>query len=269
MLKIGEFSRLSRVTVQTLRHYDDLGLLKPSEVDTFTGYRHYLPNQLLRLYRILALKDLGFSLEQISRLLESELSAQEMHGMLKMKQVEIEQHLEEEQARLARVAARLRQIEMQDTLTAYEVLVKSVEPQKVAAVRGIVPTYGEQGALWDTLIRYLSGKPITFTGAGLSVYYDDGYKERDVDLDVCQPFNGTLPESDRVRVMTLPGGLFASTLHRGSYDTLSDGYEALLTWTPTNGYRIVGPAREVYLHQGDSRENPDNVVEVQVPVERA
>src|SRR5258708_11227624 len=101
MLKIGELSRLSRVTVQTLRHYDDLGLLKPSQVDTFTGYRYYLPNQLLRLYRILALKDLGFSLEQIAKLLENDLSTQELRGMLKMKQVEIEQHLEEEQARLA------------------------------------------------------------------------------------------------------------------------------------------------------------------------
>lgn len=268
MLKIGEFSRLSRVSVQALRHYDELGLLKPSQVDTFTGYRYYLPNQLLQLYRILALKDLGFSLEQIGRLLESGLSAEEMRGMLKMKQLEIEQHLQEEQARLARVAARLRQIETNDTASTYEVLIKPVEPQKVAAVRGIAPTYGEQGPLWETLINYLVGKPITFTGAGISVYYDDGYKEHDVDMEVCQPISGSLPDSERVRVTQLPGGTFASTLHRGSYDTLTDAYEALLTWATTNGYRIAGPGREVYLHQGQAREDPDNVVEVQFPVER-
>lgn len=269
MLKIGEFSRMSRVSIQTLRHYDDLGLLKPSQVDTFTGYRYYQPNQLLQLYRILALKDLGFSLEQIARLLESGLSAQEMHGMLKMKQVEIEQHLQEEQARLARVAARLKQIEMEDTVTPYEVLVKTVEPQQVAAVRGITPTYSEQHNVWQTLFSYLAGKPISFTGACITVYYDDGYKERDVDLEVCQPFSGGLTSGQGVAVKTLPGGPFASTLHRGSYDTLSDAYQVLLTWIPTNGYRVTGPAREVYLHQGDSRQSPENVVEVQFPIERA
>jgi len=269
MLKIGEFSRLSRVTVQTLRHYDDLGLLKPSQVDTFTGYRYYLPNQLLRLYRILALKDLGFSLEQIARLLENDLSAQELRGMLKMKQMEIEQHLEEEQARLTRVAARLQQIEMENSMSNYEVLIKTLEPQKVAAVRGIVPTYGEQQPLWDVLIGYLMSQQVTFTGACTSVYYDEGFKEHDVDLDVCQPIGSDLAETQQVKVFSLTGGQFASTLHRGSYDSLSAGYEALLSWIGNNGYRVVGPAREVYLHQGTTRTDPDNVTEVQIPVERS
>ncbi len=87
-IKIGNFARIGQVTVQTLRHYDDLGLLKPSEVDALSGYRYYTLEQLPRLHRILALKDLGFSLEQIARLLEEDLPPAELRGMLRLKQDE-------------------------------------------------------------------------------------------------------------------------------------------------------------------------------------
>jgi DNA-binding transcriptional MerR regulator len=111
MFKIGEFSRISRVSVKTLRYYDGIGLLTPARVDLFTGYRYYSADQLPRLNRILALKDLGLSLEQIAALLDDDLPPAEIRGMLRLKRVEIQQHLEEEQARLARVEARLKQIE--------------------------------------------------------------------------------------------------------------------------------------------------------------
>jgi DNA-binding transcriptional MerR regulator len=85
MFKIGEFSRLSRVSVRMLRHYDQLGLLKPSRTDNFTNYRYYSADQLPRLNRILALRDLGFSLEQIGNMLDEELSAEQLMGMLNLK----------------------------------------------------------------------------------------------------------------------------------------------------------------------------------------
>jgi DNA-binding transcriptional MerR regulator len=109
--KIGEFSRISRVSVKTLRYYDEIGLLTPVRVDRFTGYRYYSADQLPRLNRTLALKDLGLSLEQIAALLDDDLPPAEIRGMLRLKRVEIQQHLEEEQARLARIEARLEQIE--------------------------------------------------------------------------------------------------------------------------------------------------------------
>src|SRR5512134_2583878 len=102
MIRIGDFSRLSRVSIKTLRFYDEMGLLKPVSVDRFTGYRYYEFDQLPRLYRILAFKDLGFSLEEIGCLLEEELSAEQMRGMLKLRQMEIRQRVEEEAARLER-----------------------------------------------------------------------------------------------------------------------------------------------------------------------
>ena len=112
LLKIGDFSKISQVSVKTLRYYDEVGLLRPVEVDPFTGYRYYSAGQLPRLHRVLALKDLGFSLEQISRLLDDELSPAQIRGVLRMKQAELQQHIRDELARLARVEARLRQLEL-------------------------------------------------------------------------------------------------------------------------------------------------------------
>ena len=111
MLKIGEFAKKAQVTVKTLRHYDRLGLLKPAWIDRFSGYRYYAQEQLPRLNRIMALKDLGFTLQQTGRILQNELTVDELRGMLRLKCAELEQHIEEDQARLARVEARLRQIE--------------------------------------------------------------------------------------------------------------------------------------------------------------
>src|SRR5512146_1057873 len=111
LVRIGDFSRLGRVSVVTLRHYDDLGLLKPAHTDPESGYRYYAVEQLPRLHRILALKELGFSLEQIAQLLRAEVSAEQMRGMLVQKRSEIERELLAQQARLASVEARLRHIE--------------------------------------------------------------------------------------------------------------------------------------------------------------
>jgi len=120
MLKIGDFSRLAQVSVKTLRHYGQLGLLRPAWIDRYTGYRYYELDQLPRLNRILALKDLGFSLEQIRQILRADLAATELRGMLRLKRAELEQQVLAEQARLGRVEARLHQIEREGTLPQYE-----------------------------------------------------------------------------------------------------------------------------------------------------
>jgi DNA-binding transcriptional MerR regulator len=107
MLKIGEFARIGQVSIATLRHYDQCGLLKPNELDPDTGYRYYSFDQLARLNRILALKELGFPLEQIAHLLEEHLSLEQLRGMFTLKQAQTQQLIDIEQSRLTRIAARL------------------------------------------------------------------------------------------------------------------------------------------------------------------
>jgi DNA-binding transcriptional MerR regulator len=267
MFKIGEFSTLSRVSIKTLRHYDDLGLLKPASVDRFTSYRYYTAAQLPRLNRILALKDLGLSLEQIRRLLEEGLPAAELRGMLRIKQVELEQHLAEEHARLRRVAARLQQIEEENAMPTYEVILKEMPSQRVASLRGIVPDYGAQGPLWEELSSYLAEHGLKPNAACLTLYHDEEFRERDVDVEVCEPVDAPLADG-RVRVHDLPAGLVASTVHHGPYDGLNGAYGALMGWISANGYRIVGANREIYLrNRADHGVAPEDLVtEVQFPV---
>jgi DNA-binding transcriptional MerR regulator len=272
MLKIGDFSRLSRVSIETLRHYDTLGLLTPATVDTFTGYRYYRYAQLGRLNRILALKDLGFSLEQIAQVLEGEVTAEQLRGMLTLKQAEIAQRIDAEQERLQRVAARLRQIEMEAKMPTYDVVVKKVENLNVAAIRAVVPTYKDQGPLWGELYSTLGPQPAQFAGPCISVYYDEGYQERDVDVEVCQPVRGAIALAGRITARELPGATMAAVIHHGPYATIGEAYNALTRWIEGNGYRVVGPAREVNLQppaQAGQQTDANTVTEIQFPVEKA
>jgi DNA-binding transcriptional MerR regulator len=165
MIRIGDFSKLSRISVKTLRYYDEMGLLKPVQVDPITGYRLYEYSQLSALNRILALKDLGFSLEEIGRLLDDGPSVEQMRGMLKLRETETRQRVQEEAERLERIKSRLRQIEQEDVMSKYDVVIKNVEEMKTASVRDVVPTPPEQGGLWGELEGYLAMNRVRPTGA--------------------------------------------------------------------------------------------------------
>ena len=273
MIRIGDFSKLSRVSIKALRLYDEMGLLKPVDVDRFTGYRYYEFDQLPRLYRILALKDLGFSLEEIGRLLEAELSTEQMRGMLKLRQMEIRQRVEEETARLERVELWLRQIEQEDSMSRYDVVIKKIEPMRVAAVRGVVPTPPDQRSLWDVLMDYLQQKNARMIGPPMAIYHDPEFKERDWDIEVVMPITDTLSSEQRVQVYDLPGAeKMACVVHTGSFATIGAAYDALARWIDQNGYQIVGPGRELNLRLPDTlgdQHDPNTVNELQYPVEKA
>lgn len=148
MFRIGDFSKLSRVSVKTLRYYDELGLLKPAHVDRFTGYRYYSADQLLQLNRILALKDLGFSLEQTTRSIQGTLTLAQMSEILRMKHAELQWRVQDNQARLARVEARLRSIEHENMMPKDDVVLKSIEAKTVASARKPAPTFRRDPPFW-------------------------------------------------------------------------------------------------------------------------
>jgi effector-binding domain-containing protein len=273
VIRIGDFSKLSRVSVKTLRYYDEMGLLKPVEVDRFTGYRYYEFDQLPRLYSILALKDLGFSLEEIGRLLESDLSAEQMRGMLKLRRAEIRQRVREEAERLERVELWLRHIEQEDSMSRYDVVIKKIEPMKVASVRGVVPTPPDQRSLWDELMNSLYQKNARMIGTPMAIYHDPDIKERDWDIEVVMPIEDEIPGDGRVKIYDLPGHeKMACVVHTGPFATILEAYDALAKWIDQNGYQIVGPGRELNLRLPETpgdQNDPNTVNEIQFPVEKA
>jgi len=272
MFKIGDFSKLSQVSVRTLRYYEEVGLLKPAEVDRFTSYRYYTVDQLPRLNRILALKDLGFSLEQIARLLDEGLPPAQIRGMLRMKQAEIQQQVGEEQARLARVEARLRQIEQEDKMPTYEVVIKKIEPQMVASLREVIPVPQDVGKMFERLFTYLGQRGVRPVGPPCAIWHDTEYCEKDLDTEVVVPIAEALPAGNGIKTVQLPGvASMACTVHQGSYEGFSQAYAALMEWIGANGYRIAGPVREIYLRgPGPEPTDPTTyVTEIQIPVEKA
>lgn len=276
MFKIGDFSKLSRVSVNTLRYYDQLGLLKPAWVDRFTDYRYYSADQLPRLHRILALKDLGFTLEEIARFLETAPAVEELRGLLQLKRAEVERQAQAELARLARVEARLQYLEQEGKMPQYEVVLKTIEPQWVATARAVVPTVAEMpercGAMFYAVYTWMLAHGIRPSDVCLSIYYNPEYTEHDIDVEtaalvVALPAEPVVAApGDTVVLRQLEAvSQMACTVHHGSLDYLLQAYAAIGQWIQANGYHIVGPCREIYLQDphGDSP-----VTEIQYPVEK-
>lgn len=265
-----------------LRHYDDLGLLKPTHVDPFTNYRYYSADQLPRLNRIVALKDLGFSLEQIGQLLSEALSAEQMQGMLKLRRAEIAQQLREEEAKLARIEARLAQISETEGKMAYDVVLRAVDPQMVASMRKVVSIGSEEVTeMFETLEAAVGQYKARATRPPLMIYHDTEYQEGVQEVEVVIPINGPMPSGKGVHIQELAGHeTMACCIHTGEYDTLPQAFSALMQWIEANDYHIVGPTRELFLRFGanqDGYELPDAylaksaaefVTELQIPVEK-
>jgi DNA-binding transcriptional MerR regulator len=269
MIKIGDFARLSQVSVVTLRHYDEIGLFKPNNVDHVTGYRYYTTGQLARLNRILALKDLGFSLEQIQQVLTKKLTPEQLHGMLMLKRAEVEQLLSAEQERLARIEARLKQIELEETMPTYDVVLKNMPPTYIVSCRVTVPTNDQVptylGKAFDEAYAYVRQQGAKDTGPCLSLWHSpaDVYVNEDVEAVV--PIEKPIPGTDRVQVYELPATLVAAVVHHGNFADFTQGHLALMKWIEANGYRINGPYREIYIKHNQSNLN-DTTTEIQFPV---
>jgi len=266
MLKIGEFSRIGQVSVKTLRYYDAVDLLKPHQVDQTTGYRYYSFDMLPTLNRILALKELGLSLEQIKQLLKDDITADQLRGMLRLKQVEIQQQMVAEKEKLARLETRLKMIEQEDKMPNYYIVIKTVEPISAASFRDVIPAYPEQGPLWEQLESFLAHNQIKPEGPCFTLYYSD---EPDIDTEVCEPVSSAIPNHPKVGQHLLPGvDTMATVVHKGPFITIGEAYTAIIKWIEANGYQINGPTREVYLRPAanGSQTDPETVTEIQFPV---
>ena len=273
MLKIGDFSKLSLVSVKALRYYDELGLLKPVQVDEFTGYRYYSTSQLTRLNRILALKDLGLALEQIAQLLDQDLTPDQVRGMLKLKRIELEQCMVESQQRLGRINAWLHTFEQETIMPAYDVIVKKVALLRVAQVRAIVPDLEHIGPIldrtFDQVGDYIYQHGATPVEPSTAVYYVEGYCEQNFEVGACMPFTGSLTGDEKVEVCELPAHeTVAVVVHHGPFSEMHQAYEAAFRWIEANGYQSAGYVRELNLAYERGGDQSKYVTEIQFPIEK-
>ena len=283
MLRIGEFAWLGQVTVETLRHYDRLDLLKPDRLDQFTGYRYYSLAQLPRLNRILALKDLGLSLEQVARMVDQQVKPDEIRSILKSQQVELEREIQEAQRRLARVEARLDQIDMEGKMPEHEVLLKTLEAQWIASRRSKIATWDQEifgpslTRMFDEVGEYLKQQGVERISAGIALYHENQFidinaSHQDPDVEAALPIAKPIPENHLVKVRQLPKTEVAYVVHQGFFSGLFLARQAIFAWIEANGYRRTGPIREIYLHFDPDRQtnqdSPRHITEIQFPVEK-
>lgn len=270
MIRIGDFARLGQVSVVTLRHYDEIGLLKPVAVDSFTGYRYYSVTQLPRLNRILALKDLGFTLDQIEMVLNG-LTLDHLRGMLQLRHAEVEQHITQEQGRLARIAARLRQIESEDIMATYDVVLKTLPAQLIASRRVTIPTNDQVPDYLDAAYKetytHLNTNGAKDIGPCFAIWHQPADVYSNEEAEAAVPIDRSIPSTERVLVYELPQQQVAAAVHHGGYDGLAQIHTALLTWIEANGYRSTGTYREVYI-QHNANNLAETATEVQYPVEQ-
>jgi effector-binding domain-containing protein len=152
-----------------------------------------------------------------------------------------------------------------------EVTLKKVEPMTIASIREVVPGYEDMGAHFGEIFAHLGQTQVTPAGPPFAMYYDEGYKEKDIDVESAVPLAGKAPSSDRVKVRELPGvGQMACLTMEGSYEGLSDAYARLLGWIEANGYHIVDCNREIYVKgPGPEYEPEEYLTELQFPVQKS
>lgn len=275
MFSIGDFASHGRVSVRMLRHYDAIGLLPPAHVDATTGYRTYAAGQLSRLNRIVALKDLGFTLEQVGSILDDRITAEELRGMLRLRRADLESQLAADAARLRQVEARLRLIEEEGTMPTTDVQVKPIPGVRVAELTGTADSFEPQSIgpviqpLYERLMKAFERAHVTPTGPALA-YYEDAPDGEGVVVHAAVPVNAVASDTYEFSIVDLPPVEQAATIvHRGSMDEVMSTVQTLARWIEANGYRSAGYNRELYLDYGCGDDPGAWTTELQEPVTSA
>ncbi|MEM8529997.1 MAG: MerR family transcriptional regulator [Chloroflexota bacterium] len=278
MFRVGEFSRIASITIETLRHYDVIGLFKPAKVDPFTGYRYYKADQLQTLHQILALKEVGLSLEEIKSILHDNPTTEKVRDMLHTQLAVAENTIHEAQHRRERILSRLHSLEVDKTIPSYEISLKSVDMCIVAAVRETIPTVEQIPQRWNELFTMIAEwiqankLPIGFP---MALYHDEGYTSTQVDTECAFMLLGI--ESEKIAEPKHPivirqldavaqaASVVVAGFHQ-KVDGLKPAYIALGQWIANNGYHITAAPREIYY---GSPATGDFTAEIQFPVTKA
>ena len=250
MLKIGEFSKLSRVSVRMLRYYDAIGLLKPAETDRFTDYRYYSEAQLPVVCRITALRDMGFPLAEVRALLEAQREAVSQQLRL-----------------LDSARRRLRKEESMN----YNVTIRTLPERYAATCRMTIPCYEEERRVWHVLCQETDPLPLIPSDPCYCcvAFLDGEFKERDVTVEAQKTVKGRYADTEHVKFRTLPAVTYAGCTFQGGYEQMNDVTAALTAWIEANGYAYDGPMFDIYHVSPHETDDPAQfVTEVCYPVRK-
>ncbi|MBC8072580.1 MAG: MerR family transcriptional regulator [Deltaproteobacteria bacterium] len=275
MIRIGDFSRLGRVSVRALRHYAAAGLLIPVHVDAGSGYRYYAAAQLVDLARIASLRALGFTLDEIRELQAADLDPALLQAHVAKRRDQTAHAIAEQRARLRRLNALASALKSGAPSVAMRIVPRPVEPVLAYTLRARVPSLGSPvTALFERAESAVARSGRRATASPFLLFHDPSYRERQCDVEVCVPVVAAFPG---VRVVSGESSA-ACVSYTGPYAQTAPLYAEVLRWLEATSSRVAGPVREVYYRFGaDQRDYrlpktvvvarpADYLTELQVPI---
>ncbi len=269
MYKIGEFSKLAKVSIKSLHYYDQMGLFKPAEINEETGYRYYTVEQLDEIGKIVQLRSFGFSIQEIIQIFESPKDCLKIKEFMHNRKLQIENDISEWNSKLKQIDCYMRELETEITPV---VTLKTVPQLLVASIRDKVYDFSSINDKVYRLKRYIAKEGIENAKNDIcfTIYHDLDYKENDIDVEVCQSVIREGRQTDDISynvLLEIPS--VACIQHKGSYMTIRNSYKHLIEWIEQNGYQIEGTLRECYIDKCLS-ENHDSqlLTEIQAPVKK-
>lgn len=272
MFKIGDFSRIARVSARLLRFYDEIGLFRPTHADPQTGYRYYSANQLTELNRITVLKDLGFSLEQIGPVLKNEINADQLRSMLLMRRNDAERTLAMESQKLRQIESRIAQIEAHGKLHAEDVLVRVEPARRLLSLRRVVSSFGEArdliGLLKEQVRKiYPRGHAGQLTAVAHSQDFETDHIDVELGITLTANEAPLIPADSLLSVHELPEvERMAICVRIGPPEDARLVTAKIGRFAEINGDMLAGPSREVFLHAPRPNRMHESIVEMQFPI---
>jgi DNA-binding transcriptional MerR regulator len=274
MFRIGDFSRIARVSARLLRFYDEIGLFVPAHADPQTGYRYYSVAQLAQLNRILVLKDLGFNLDQARDILNSNVSAAELRSMLLLRRSDVEHSLAVESQRLHHIETRIAQLESDGALSAEDVVVRAEPMHRLLSLRRTVPSFGAARELILEL-RACARRllPKRSQARLIAIAHSPQFEQDEIDVEFGYLLDGELdarpPEGSALTLRRLEGvERMAVCVRVGLPEDAHLVTGKIGRYIEASGDRLAGPSREVFLQSPDPTRMHEAVVEMQFPIQR-
>lgn len=269
MLKIGQFSILSQISIHMLRHYDDIGLLIPEHVDDFTGYRYYSERQLPTANKIQALKSMGLGLGVIKEILEKYTSNEQLKGYLELHAVEQQEKIADLQRQLNLIETTIANLGHVSDIPLYSVALKKFPAHNVISIRGRIETPEKEAVLWEKLAKERASQKIQFASPALNiaVFHDEGFQEYDLDVEIQQAVVGRYHDTAAMKFKKIEETTAATLTFKGQYGLLPEANEEIIRWIADNHYRLDGKRFNIYHVSPEMEESTgDMVTEVCFPV---
>ncbi|MCE3201608.1 MerR family transcriptional regulator [Paenibacillus sonchi] len=269
MLKIGDFSALSKISIFMLRNYNEIGLLIPAHIDEFTGYRYYSEEQLTIANRIQALKSMGLGLSTIKGILAEYNNEDSLKRYLTLQAAQKQEEIEILQKQLLLLQTTIKGLGHSTSLSRFNIAIKELPKRSVISYRSTISAYNQEGILWRELSVEIEKQNIQFANPSynIAIFHNEGFVEHQIDVEVQRAVVGKYRSTAVIKFKNVPATIAATLTYKGGYIQLSEANEAIANWISENGYEFDGPIFNIYHVSPETEPDPDKLItEVCFPI---